>query len=206
MKTMTKHVLSGVILAMLCGSVSALTITPNMDPDILVLTGGNPSQNAINAELADYFSGLDGCCDVELVYEQEAPKEVGEVIADLGAFAESYLTTFVDDPAAEIEESEPDAWEATIAWVQSPHIIPDCTFLLVKDGNHEPAWYFFDLVAAGWDGMETLTLNNFWPGSGAISHVSMYDCTRSVPDGGLTIALLGLGICALGIVSRLTRG
>jgi hypothetical protein len=78
---------------------------------------------------------------------------------------------------------------------------------LVKDGKlGDPAWFLFDLTALGWNGTETLEFTGFWDGAkGAISHVTLYGRRQpgnGVPDGGVTAALLGLGVLGLGFLAR----
>jgi hypothetical protein len=197
MKMIGGAILGGIILVMLQASAVALPIEITPDSSFLLLVGGDTSVPAIEAAIDAYFMQHGLCCDLEGVYKQDVPEE-GESVDDVGSYADSYVTEFFNDP------NDPE--EAAITWVPgTPYIEPMCSFLLVKDGNRNPAWYFFDLYSAGWDGMETLELSEFWPAQGAISHVGIYDCTRSVPDGGVTIALLGLGLVALGIVSRRVR-
>ena len=108
--------------------------------------------------------------------------------------AGSYATTFANtasDPA-----------DATITYTGG-NIVGATAWLLVKDGNNNPAWYLFNLTTLGWNGTDVLQLTGFWPGSGAISHVALYGTPgTSVPDAGTTMALLGLGIGALGFARR----
>jgi len=83
--------------------------------------------------------------------------------------------------------------------------------LVVKDGNNEPYWYIFDLRQLNlsgfdpfysWNGTDTIMLDGFWDGSapGAISHVEIVGV--AVPDGGLTAAMLGLGVLGVGYMAR----
>ena len=57
----------------------------------------------------------------------------------------------------------------------------DC-WLMVKAGNTgtNPARYLFNLAALGWDGMETIDLNNFFAGK-SISHVTIWGDISAVP-------------------------
>jgi len=87
------------------------------------------------------------------------------------------------------------------------------TYLVVKDGNHVPRWYIFDLLELSnvvpgttysWNGTDDLSLKDFWasPSGGSISHVSI--CS----DGGVpvpepaTLLLLGSGLIGLAGIGR----
>jgi len=126
------------------------------------------------------------------ILEEWYKQDVGLPEAAL-PFAPSYTTTFSNDPS--------DPADADIEWVPGePWITGSPIYLYVKDGNQDPAWYIFDLVAAGWDGKETLELRDFWPRQGAISHVEFVGAT-SVPEP-LTLVLLGAGLIGLGLLRR----
>lgn len=58
----------------------------------------------------------------------------------------------------------------------------DC-YLLVKDGNHKPAAYLFNLALdpIGWGGTMDLVLRDFWPDGGSISHLALYGNVTSEP-------------------------
>ena len=59
------------------------------------------------------------------------------------------------------------------------------------DGNYSPGSYIFDLGLAGWDGIAIITLADFWPDNGSISHASIM--------GRLTLSLLGAGPLLAGL-------
>ena len=118
--------------------------------------------------------------------------DVGGV--ESGAFAGSYSTTYNLDFS-----------EVTIEWTGGD-FISDNPFLLVKDGNQNPAWYLFDLgtLALDWTGMEDLVLTDFWPGNGAISHVALYGGSTPVPEPA-TMLLFGLGLLGIAGLGRKTN-
>ena len=166
----------------------ALTITPGATAGAgdEILWGNDTSQSKIDAVLADYDSGAG-------VGSELYKSEVGG--GEFGPLAGSYETLFfntVTDPK-----------DAFITYTGGS-FISDNPFLLVKDGNHEPAWYLFDLGDLGWDGMDTLELEDFWPGNGAISHVTLYGGSNPVPEPA-TMLLFGIGLIGLAGMSRKTR-
>ena len=114
--------------------------------------------------------------------------------ADEKPFAGAYDTEYFNTPG--------DPEDATISWNGGDTYIDDPSWLLVKDGKNDPVWYLFDI--SGWDGKMDIVLTDFWPGSGAISHVSIYgggECCGDVPEPG-PIGLLGFGMVALYIIRR----
>ncbi len=93
------------------------------------------------------------------VGSKDKPDTVEEGIAQ-----SFYATTFANillDPA-----------DATITWNGPSWIDCPACYLVVKDGNHDPVQYVFNIGA--WNGQETINLTNFWPGNGAISHVEIW--------------------------------
>ncbi|HJR69402.1 MAG TPA: PEP-CTERM sorting domain-containing protein [Gammaproteobacteria bacterium] len=165
-------------------SANALLITPSIGvcgtATCLLMTGDQTSQNEIDTVIADALGSS------TQLYKQD----VGG--PESGAFAGSYETEFQNTPS--------DPKDATITYVGGS-ILSGGTHLLVKDGNQTPAWYLFRL---SWNGTETITLNDFWPDGGAISHVTIYGTggtTTKVPEPG-TMGLLGAGLLAFGFLRR----
>jgi MYXO-CTERM domain-containing protein len=106
----------------------------------------------------------------DAVLESCYKQNVGDT-EDSGSFADDYMTTFKDTA------SEPTA--ADIEYQDTGNFISaDFVYLVVKDGNNgDPPQYVFDLNALGWNGTETLQLQNFWAGEGvqgSISHVEIF--------------------------------
>jgi hypothetical protein len=112
--------------------------------------------------------------------------------AEEGVLRNSYNTDFFNSPL--------DPSGASISYTGG-NLINDPQYLLVKDGNHNPWWYLFDLTNL-WNGTETLELSGFWPNQGAISYVALYGTSAApVPEPG-TIVLLGAGFLGLAVFGR----
>jgi hypothetical protein len=126
-----------------------------------ILTGTQTSQAQINVAIAATLGGS------TLLYKEN----VGDGF-DSGPFASSYSTVYA--PSA-------DPSDGTISYGSGPKIT-GATHLLVKDGNHEPAWYLFDI--SGWDGMMDIVAFDFWPSRGAISHMTLYGGNGVIPEAG----------------------
>ncbi|TXK94908.1 PEP-CTERM sorting domain-containing protein [Methylococcaceae bacterium CS4] len=157
-------------------SNAALIIDPTYTPQWI--TDDNSNFNA--SDVADLVG-------TSTILEEYYKANVGDGF-DTGPFSDSYETTFFNMPDS-----------ALIEWVVGSDIIdcPEC-YLLVKDGNQSPAQYVFDIGT--WDGMEDISLIDFWPEQGAISHIAIYGGVGddgggkpSVPEPSF-IALLGMGL------------
>lgn len=196
MKTVGKIFSSVVVAAALAAaatSASALVITPTTMPQ-WTYTGPPTGTSDVLAAFDAMVPGFDPALEL---YK----RDVGQA-NDTGVLAGSYATVFVNTPA--------DPSGATISYTGGNFL--DCSidcFLLVKDGNQNPAAYLFNLKNA-WDGTETLTLQDFWPNQGAISHVAFYggqtdrctvNCTPQIPEPA-TLALVGLALLGAGAATR----
>ena len=172
---------------------SALTITPPIDltypiandpnslyysPYYVPLTFTGHSNLEITSVVDPYLSGV-----ADLAYKQ-----------NVGGSEEGWLGpyyTFVPNA---------DASGGTLKYDSSgPALTLGPKYLLVKDGNHTPYAYLFDLTSA-WNGTDDLTLSGFWTGQGGISYVAL-----NTPDGGTTLMLLGMALAGLGVARRFCR-
>lgn len=171
-------VATSLILALGAAPAFAIVIDPAQCGTTLSCeTGTETSNSAILATIESLHPGITE------VYKQN----VGG--GESGSFADNYSTAFFNTP------SDPE--DALITW-DGPAAIscPNC-YLLAKDGNQDPAWYLIDI--SGWDGMEDLDLQNFWPQQGAISHVSLFVQPIPIPA---AFWLFGCGLLSLVGVAR----
>lgn len=179
MKNLIK-LMMGLALATAGLEAQAIAITPGdcsaFGGSISCVAGNNTNTSAINS----YIEMMYG---VTYLYKSD----VGG--SDSQSFASSYDTVFSNTPL--------DPTDALITYVAGQSITcPDC-YLLVKDGNQQPAWYLFDI--GSWDGTEAISLSGFWPNQGAISHVAIYgNDSTNVPAPG-PLALLTIGMVVLGV-------
>lgn len=107
-------------------------------------------------------------------------------------FAGSYSTTFPQNLKG-----------ATITYDGSPDpIITGSEIWALAKGGSNHGHYLWNI--SGWDGMEQIVMSGLWPNQGSVSHVSIFSGGQGVrtPDGGSTVALLGLGLALLAIARR----
>jgi hypothetical protein len=184
MKRILKTMLVAAIALGFTSYSHALSITPASTP---VFTGTNTSN--LDAQEISAIVGT----TVSEVYKQD----VGD--PDSGDFADSYETTFSNEPN--------DPQDALIDYLGGASITGGSIYLYVKDGNATPAYYIFDIT--GWNGTDDITLTGFWPDNGAISHVTILSGAgrpdERVPDGGTTVAMLGLAFAGLGGMRRFLK-
>lgn len=187
-RTLSKLLFAGLSLLGMASAANA----------IIVLTPGNtipglPGMGPSNCE-PGCVETIFSTSGLSLLYKSDEAGVLEGV--DSGTYAGSYLTWFYNDVG--------DPGNALLFYTGGSDIdCPSC-YLAIKDGNQTPAYYFYNLSA--WDGQETISLLNFWPDKGAISHISIWgrSTPTRVPEPS-TMALLGLGLLAIGFTQRRRR-
>jgi hypothetical protein len=116
------------------------------------------------------------------------------VVVEAGPFAPSYQTLFSQTP------SFPE--NALIAFGGGPAIASSSLFLYVRDSGDTPAFYIYDLLAHGWNGVDNLSLSGFWPGAGAIAQVKIVGIAATTVAEPTTVPLLVMGVLALVVAAR----
>ena len=174
-------ILAGAGLLLLASGAQAYLLTPGtcvVDGTCWV-TDDNSQPDANDIELLTGAS-----VDLTMFYKSN----VGGV--DEGPYAGSYATSY--------SNSETDPMDALIEYIGGATISCPTCYLSVKDGNHSPALYVFNI--SDWNGMESIDLQDFWPGRGAISNVAIWGSTR-VPEPA-TLALFGIAVLVVAAMKR----
>jgi hypothetical protein len=171
------------LLLLAGGRAEALVITPST-------SGWTTDLNKNLSSDALWFSAFGFLPEIpdtlpSLLYKSDAGG------ADGGTYANAYNTTYSNTPT--------DPSDALINWGGSFYMDCSVCYLLVKDGNQNPAQYLFDI--SSWNGTDDIELKGFWPANGAISNVQILGTATRVPEPS-TIALVAFGFAALSLRRR----
>jgi hypothetical protein len=149
--------LAGVLLALLSFQSHALLVSPS-DCNTTFTCITSTSTSAFDAsDVASLFGVAD---NLDLYFKIDIDSG-----GETGLFAGSYTASSILPSGDESGLS--------INYDSGPVIsCPDC-YLVVKDGNHSPSQYLFDI--SEWGGLDVLSLSGFWEGvGGSISHVAIF--------------------------------
>jgi hypothetical protein len=180
--------------ASVAGAVALLTmfLAGPAEADIIELTPSDTTcttDNNSNLNGTGVLDVVDDCFGatgpLSLLYKAE----VGGT--DSGTFSGAYDTTFTN--------TSTDPQDATILYLGGTYMDCSACYLVVKDGNQQPAQYFFDL--SSWNGTDTIQLTGFWPYQGAISNIAIWGRATAVPEPGTLL----LFATALGLISLKPR-
>lgn len=165
------------------GAVPFYDVSPST-PTVAV--GTNSSQPSISD-----IQTATGVSPLTIAYKKDAVTGT-----EGGSYKNSYSTTF--------QNSANDPSGALIEYNSGPVLSLDPLFLLVKDGDHNPYWYLFNI--SSWNGTDTIRLTDFWPNQGAISNLVIYAGNQtSVPDGATTALLLGIVLLSVGMAAPFAK-
>lgn len=166
-------------LGLVSTSAHALSLSP---------TDATWTTNQTSACNAACVAGITDISGLTLLYKADVGTSASPATTETGSLAGSYTTTFSN---TSLEPANFSIEYGRGSFASCPTCI-----LVVKDGNHSPAQYLFNL--GSWDGQEIISGTGFWPQNGAISHVAIYGGATSVPEPS-SLMLLGAGLAGLGV-------
>jgi hypothetical protein len=142
-----------------CNNLNAVAV--DLTPNIAIASGRENNTSAIRIAISGWVG-----TDIKTYKDEPGDGESGSAM-------QWYSTNYNQDlSGAEI------VWDgATDHYITEPSYLlvrgrKQKTALWVKGGKQKPVWYLFDI--SSWDGMATISLSEFWPGKGSISHIAIY--------------------------------
>lgn len=183
MQLLTMRKILAASLLLLGVQAQAVIITPgDCNIGVNCWTSDNNSQPT-----ADSIEALVGT-STDLFMHYKAEVDGSNEEGPLAGFYETIFSNSATDPE-----------DALIRYIMGESIqCTDC-YLSIKDGNQSPALYVFDI--SSWNGVESISLEGFWPGNGAISNIAIWGSATSVPEPS-TLAMLGIGLFGIGLAAR----
>ncbi len=169
-----------------------LAMAPNADAVLLTFIGnfdGNDSENGQGntTSINDLFD--DDCDPLALIYRSNSGR-TGQEAGETAWFDVDF------DPNFDPQTAELTFEDITLGEFNSL----DWTYAVVKGGNG-----FALYSISSWLFGESIDFDNDNIGNKGISHVTLYACeggSTSVPEGGTSVALLGLALAGLGASRR----
>ena len=178
MKNLTIVAVLGVAASLITTPASAsLHVTPG---NAIASGGGGSSNNFVETAAALFLSTYPGSTITNQAQLQAAELyRLTPPASDDKTLKDSY-----EGSTSALPGDDTSAFE--INYTSGPSIDP--TYMLIKDGNHTPSWYLFDISA--WDGISELSGSGFWENTnGGISHISIYGTVAAAVPEPATIAV-----------------
>jgi hypothetical protein len=183
-----KRLLALILAAALGHTVSAVTILTVEPPDAHYLGSIVPDNPAGETAEAFYINIMRDLAEGGSVTIEKPPPYIQEsgddivITRSVNVFANLPEATAL--PSFRDETSPPTSIDLGYGYA----------YLVAKYGNNAYVWYVGDVTLVEGD---DVTIPSFYPSTGGgLSHVSLYN---PVPDGGMTVVLLGLALTGLGV-------
>ena len=188
MKKTLLAIACGLVMAMTAATAQAAPLSTADTTFVGSVDPGQPANDTFEAAAINYLLGMTpGDTDTGVTLPPDPPDYLYTLERSDNTCATLGGCTTISAPASgKINYNDPDA-PVTVD-------TGDSLYLLAKMGSASFVWYVGDVDSV--EVPDTL-------GKGAgLSHVTLFGGTTSVPDGGTTLGLLGLGMMGLGYLKR----
>src|SRR3990167_595989 len=157
------------VLVLAMSAQAAVVLTPGTAGVIAADIGNSNCESACIYTAFGITDAPGTADDLVLYYKADVDPATEE-----GSFQTSYSTSFAN--------TSTDPEDALIEYISGASIsCPEC-YLAIKDGDQNPSYYFYNL--SSWNGTDDISMTDFWPQQGAISHVSIWGRDDSGGGGG----------------------